>query len=69
MILIIPYNNYINKVPCMSGCLMYETQFIIMKGDIVMQSDAPESIGSIAAAVAPILMLLFALYSMAHVWG
>ena len=37
-----------------------------MKGDIVMQS---ESTGSIAAAVAPILMLLFVLYSMAHVWG
>lgn len=58
-----------NKVPCMSGGLMYDAQIIIMKGDIVMQSTAPESKGSIAAAVAPILMLLFALYSMAHVWG
>jgi hypothetical protein len=40
-----------------------------MKGDIVMQSAVPETKGSIAAAVAPILMLLFVLYSMAHVWG
>jgi hypothetical protein len=53
----------------MSGGLRDDAQIIIMKGDIVMQSTAPESKGSIAAAVAPILMLLFALYSMAHVWG
>ena len=69
MILIFPYNKYINKLPWMSGCLMYDTQFIIMKGDIVMQSDVSEGTGSMAAAAAVILMLLFALYSMAHVWG
>lgn len=34
-----------------------------------MQSGVPESTGSNMATLAVIVMLLFAFYSMAHVWG
>jgi hypothetical protein len=34
-----------------------------------MQSTIPESTGSNLATAAVIVMVLFALYSMAHVWG
>jgi len=34
-----------------------------------MQSSIPESTGSYLATVAVIAMVIFAIYSMAHVWG